>query len=303
MSIQQLPPATSRAHLKEETAREAIAHHQQPLTASQLGELQTSDGWQSAITLWIWYLNRALNSTNDPLHMMERDFEGDIHRLWHLVIDTAKNTDRDDLAQDTLVRQILYIRELGAVTRHPNEENGGISSVSLNGQRIWSDLPYLAEDISKAWKEHCKFSVEQRTNFAAFIARLASVGVCGNALTVCALLLFKDALETPRPISQNLESNQVPVQDLLPALHSWMFFAPHKLIRLALESFSDFTVTDSAFGSLVEDESLPASGFDLEMWDIWERQLLQLINCGYQPVVDDATSLLHSMRIEGHQPL
>ena len=33
----------------------------------------------------------------------EAGVEDDIHRLWHLITETAKNTDRDDLAHDTLV--------------------------------------------------------------------------------------------------------------------------------------------------------------------------------------------------------
>jgi len=71
MSVQQLPPAISRAHPNEEIAREAISHYQRPLKVNQFGEFQNSDGWQSAITRCIWFLNRALNSTNDTFHMLK----------------------------------------------------------------------------------------------------------------------------------------------------------------------------------------------------------------------------------------
>ena len=63
-------------------------------------------------------------------------------------------------------------------------------------------------------------TTDQRRNLASFIARLAAVGVCGNTLTGCAVLLFRDLLETLRKIT-TLESTtsetelQISIEELL----------------------------------------------------------------------------------------
>jgi len=127
-----------------------------------------------------------------------------------------------------------------------------VVATASNGQKVWVDLPYLADDLRKRWIEHSNMAFQQRINLAAFTARLASVGVCGNALGPCALLLFRDALEVPRMLAKSnpatLDANQVSIEELLPAVNAWMTVASYKLINLTPRSVNEYAVEDSSFG-------------------------------------------------------
>lgn len=61
-------------------------------------------------------------------------------------------------------------------------------------------------------------SPHHRHNFAALTARLPALGICNTGLSLCALWLLREALETPRQLTRPENGGgKVLVSDLLPA--------------------------------------------------------------------------------------
>jgi len=149
---------------------------------------------------------------------------------------------------------------------------------------------------------------QHRVNLASFTARLVSVGVCGNTLGVCALLLFRDTLEVPRKLAKSnpattSDNNEVSIEELLPAVKEWMEYASFKLVNLTLKSLNEYTAEDSDFGWLVKDESIAPCGFSLSRWDFWTRRLVQLIHCNHEQVANKAIDLIRLMAIGDYKLL
>jgi len=149
-------------------------------------------------------------------------------------------------------------------------------------------------------------TVEQRINFASFIARLASVGVCKNILAVCALLFFRDTFEILRQLekseSKTLKNENISIEELLPAVRSWTDYASFELAGLTLKSFNEYSVEDSDFGPLIEDR-ITTGGFSSIRWEFWGKRLIQLIESGYEPVMSEAAEIIRQMAIDGYLPL
>jgi len=250
--------------------------------------------WDSNISAFMW----DMMGVTVP-HFLDRH----LHHLWHFIVEIAKNTHFDDSKQDSLVRWILSFREMGVLT---NPKEAIVVAKASNGQRLWVDLPYLAEDIRKSWIIHFSMTVEQRINFASFIARLASIGVCDNTLAVCALLLFRDTFEIPRQLkksaSETLDNEDISIEELLPAVRSWTDYASFKLLSLTLKFFNEYPAEDSDLGRLIEDRSI-TRGFSSFRWDFWKRRLVQLIESGYEPVASEAAEIIRQMAVDGYLPL
>jgi len=181
-----------------------------------------------------------------------------IHGFWYLVIAAAKSFHGDNPRQDTLVTRVLYIRELGIVTDKIIPENTEVILQTSNGQRIWSDLLYLLSDLESACTD-ASLSLMATFNLHSFVARLASVGVCGNLLTSCALQVFREALETP---SANLER-------LLPAIRTWVFYAPYKLgavVKSRLGEGNELSEEVASVGDLCREARITTSGLSSARW-------------------------------------
>jgi len=294
---------TNSKNIRESRAIEEIlpadvAYYQKPIelgtkeTMETLRDLETT--WDSDISAFMWDMVGVTDA-----HFLDRH----LHHLWQIVIKLAKNTHFDDSKQDSLVRWILSIREMGVLT---DPKNTSVVAKASNGQRLWVDLPYLADEVRKSWIIHLSMTVEQRANFASFIARLVSVGVCSNALAVCGLLLFRDTFEIPRQLKKTdsglLESKDISVEELLPAVRSWTDYASFKLVSLTLKSFNEYSAEDSDLGQLIEDRSI-THGFSSYRWDFWKKRLVQFIEVGYEPVASEAAEIIRQMAVEGYSPL
>ena len=68
--------------------------------------------WQTICGFIANVNNRYSISTNTIIL-----FELDMHEIWHEIIVSASVTPADDAAQDRLVAQVLYAREMGTLTR------------------------------------------------------------------------------------------------------------------------------------------------------------------------------------------
>ncbi|KIN05309.1 hypothetical protein OIDMADRAFT_142974 [Oidiodendron maius Zn] len=219
------------------------------------------------------------------MHPLLLDLE--IHAFWYTFIEAAKNFTCDSSKQDTLVRQILYVKEIGTVTAKTQATDAILRT--SNDQKVWSDLPYLATDLEKACADD-SMSATHRTNLHSFIARLASVGICGNTLTGCALLLLRDAFETPSGDAK------VPIGDLLPAISMWALYAPHKLAFILKHSSNDgLDPKVLALGKLCREAGVTSGGWSTLRWAFWEKQVEAIAKSDQRELALEASTLLDMM--------
>jgi hypothetical protein len=223
-------------------------------------------------------------------------FEIELHDLWYTIIQAAKNYDHFNAKQDTLLRQILSAREMGTLTR--TVMIGGSNETVIaqtSAGRIWSGLPFLRQDIRDAWKESLDLSIDHRRNLAAFIAKLVSVGTCNDGLAGCALLTFRDALETPRRLTASENGSEVPVADLLPAVAAWLLSASDKLIALSSTAFHEFDPEFAVLGELAHNAQVTPGGFSPARWKFWKGRL-ELISQGNKAIAEEAQHCLGIMK-------
>ncbi|MCJ1384454.1 hypothetical protein MMC17_007570 [Xylographa soralifera] len=216
----------------------------------------------------------------------------ELHDLWYTFIQAAKAFGHDNNKQDTLVWYILSIREKGTLTRTvsaPASNDVRVEIVQTSGGKMWSDLPFLVQDIRDAWKDSLNMSTSHRKSLAAFIARLAAVGVCGNALAGCALLTMRDALETPRTLVGADGHSYISVGDLLPTVNAWLLFALDKLLDLSNASFREVDPSFSALGGLAQEAQVVLEGgFSPLRWTFWKQRLEALSGCDQELVAKEA---------------
>jgi len=216
-----------------------------------------------------------------------------------------------------------------------SHENKTETAVTEKG-KIWSDLPFLVEDLRDAWKTSLRtrqMSVQARCNLAAFTARLIAHGVCDLQLTICALWTLRDALETSRPLTttspvlppsnvpgsaagaeqENDGGDEVSIADLLPACRAFIEYSYFKLMALSMRTQTileqpDLNVAD--LGDLARDVvadissglSMEGAGLSMARWHFWKRRLQQLGQelgaiSGYEDVAKDASRAFNIMRL------
>ena len=134
-----------------------------------------------------------------------------------MFIRTGDVTDANSPSQDRCATQIIYAKRLS------NGRGPGQLADSMG--KLWTNLPYLVEDMIEAWDtQSMKLNTTYRRNFAASTARLLGLVVCDSRISVCALWLLRGALETSRLLFiataevGNGEGRKKPcVEELLPA--------------------------------------------------------------------------------------
>lgn len=226
-------------------------------------------------------------------------YEYDLQELWYLIIQGTKITDANHPAQDRLAGQVARIQAMGVLSRDTNTAGEGSREIAVTSKgRIWVDLPFLVDEIRKAWVND--MPARQRRNMSAFTARLASWGICDPDLCLCAIWILRDALEIKRPLvvtSSNNQSDDVscdPEKDksvatLLPAAISWFEYCGYKLESLSIAN-QDYEHDSSAIGELAQAANvLPTSGFSLSRWRFWKSRLVSLIHSGETEVADLAS--------------
>ena len=139
----------------------------------------------SSIREFILNINYRYAQSNEPA-----TFQHDIHDLWYMFIRTAQVTDAGSPSQDRHVAQLIYAKELGTGRR--------TGQTADDTFKLWTDLPYLLEDMREAWeKQSMKLDPTHRRNFAVFTARLLALGVCDSSISWCALWLLRSARNFP----------------------------------------------------------------------------------------------------------
>ncbi|KAK1772315.1 hypothetical protein QBC33DRAFT_574938 [Phialemonium atrogriseum] len=216
---------------------DAIANHMRTsIIARKDGEqsaLQDGDEntmWQSA-----WSMMASINSrfaladsvsAPDPTLL-----DIDMHDLWHTYWHGAANTAPNSPKLDRLALQIIQSREQGTL------------AVTSEGYRIWTDLPFLVQDMTAHWIHNCAvMGSAQQLSGAHFLALLAAAGTAADdALCGIALVVLREALETPRGLGHLTARSRDPdrqlqdlsVADLLPPANAWLFTAGRKLVQLS----------------------------------------------------------------------
>jgi len=228
----------------------------------------------------------------DPPHIIDYD----IHMLWDLFIEAAKGYGKDNTKQNQFALQVLYVREMGTLTCGDQR----MVAQASNGQKIWSDLPWFEEDFCIAWADE-KMSVDQRSNLASLMARLAAVGVGGNCFTGAALTLFRNVLETADSATQNKQ--EVSTYDPLPFVATWLFYCPHKLRFLALKSVKNFRSEDAALGPLAIKAGVVNEGFSVLRWEFWTKRIVELGQSKDEKVAELAASLVDTMDMDDYRPV
>lgn len=245
----------------------------------------------SETTLWqtirgfITNINYRYTISTNPIIL----FEIDMHDIWHEIIVSASVTPADDAAQDRLVAQVLYAREMGTLTR---VTTGRFEEcVTSDGSKIWTDLPYLVKDFRKFWKETgLKMDAVRRCNLVAFMARLTALGVCDGALSSCALALFKQTFEVQRPLTREEGTTEtIPKSELVPACLGWMRYCGHKLLTLTLNnpSFEEVHSADLEPGELARQAGVHQAGFSVDRWIFWRTQFKELCRSGDEGLFAD----------------
>jgi hypothetical protein len=246
--------------------------------------------------------------------------EAEIHHLWYIVIKAAKYWDAANPKQDTLVRYLLSARARGTLTRplvtadaSGPEANGGDRQEVItcsDGGMFWSDLPLLGQDLMEEWNQRfytADYNGENslRSNLAAFVGRLVSVGIWKGP-AACALSLFQETLETPRPLVSTADAKDsgkdtiIPIKSLLLALKQMLCHSQGVIVDLSNKSIeiavSSLWPDVSGLGELAAQSGLTSPGYNPDRWCFWIKRLKELTNCEYSDVVDSAECCLDVMR-------
>lgn len=268
------------------------------LQTEQVDNPQTTTIWKT-IQGFIPNINYRYTKSINPMIL----FEIDMHDLWFKLMLAGKVTDADDPGQDRLVGLILYARELGTLTRtttvgegEPPEE-----AITEEGTAIWKDLPYCVHDFREEWLKSMKLSQKRRTNLAALTARMMAVGIVGDELAANALWLFRQTLEIPRRLTRSDPGEEVPFEELLPALFAWIRYCGPKLVKLSYNSHN-FPNLDPGImkpGQLALDAKIEHMGFNLDRWMFWRQRLKDIGRSEHAELAQEAKRGYTMMMREG----
>ncbi|KAH8884931.1 hypothetical protein GQ53DRAFT_696763 [Thozetella sp. PMI_491] len=211
-------------------------------------------------------------------------FEKDIHDLWYTYYRSAINTADTSVDMDRLVVHLLQYEQVGVLMRR----DGALATEAVTaGGRIWSDLPFFADDMLDLWTAKCaKMSLTQRSSFASFIAKAVSVGVDDKRLVAIGLQTLRDTFETRRPLG-TVEDNDsgsdherqmedLSIASLLPAARFWLSWTRAQLVHYSESHLSEFPAEIGAVGALLHEEVSSeeiTAGFSVKRWMFWLRRL------------------------------
>ena len=220
------------------------------------------------------------------------EIESYLHDSWDKFIYAAKILPPASSEHDRLVTLILTVREFGVFTR--KNQNGAEVAELPNGQRLWADLPYLAQDFQAFWiDESMRLASVERESLATFTAKICASGICSADFAHCALWLLRTTLETDRPDSnpsseqsKGAEASadaQVCISDLLPSLVQWMKHSNYKLAALCVGNLISpgLAVRDpsaTSLGPLAKRAHITQEGFSVERWLFLETTTRGLVS-------------------------
>jgi hypothetical protein len=268
--------------------------------------------WQSVRMFTKVIASQYAQGVNSDLPNKYR-YEYDLHELWYWVVHGARYIAADHPAQDRLVSQVLHTREMGVLSRKivplkeekEGKEGQEMEIATTSDGNIWSDLPFLVDEVQAAWKMSSKLPSVERYNLSAFVARLASVGVRDPELGLVAIWVLRDTLETPRPLSRRRDSTTsdseeqlTTIADLLPATMAWFLYCGHKIERLCILNQNFESNSDT--GELAKTANVTTnSGFSVARWTFWRDRLEEISRYEDEEVGPLASKPWRTMKVWG----
>lgn len=247
--------------------------------------------------------------------------EEDLHDIWDELIHASMVLPAVSAEHDRLVMLVVSMRELGTFARykkgsdvHERAEEDSMettderssarreSAVMANGQKLWTDLPYLATDLYTFWtQESQRLSTTERESLATFTAKLCAVGACDDDLANCAMWLLKQTFEVERLLTQvaaDKQADTLSVAEMLPACVAWMNHCNFRLLRLCEQGVSVSTIpetepeTDTPArvqgdqASIEGDEgrSGVSVSFSLSRWLLWRAKMGKFHGSGIRDI-------------------
>lgn len=268
----------------------------------QAGYDNNNTTWHSIRMFTKTILSQYLRGANSDLPKKYR-YELDMHELWYWVAQAARYIAADHPAQDRLVAQVQHARAMGNLSC--KNEAGEEEVATTSDGNIWSDVPFLVEEVQSAWKASGTIPSVERHNLSAFVARLASVGVRDPDLGVVALWVLRETLETDRPLTSSLsgsnnENKQASIADLLPAANAWFLYCGYKIESLSIQT-QDYD-SDVETGELARRANItPSSGFSVARWKFWRDRLEEISHCEDQEVAQLAERMRKTMKTWGER--
>ncbi|KAG9527252.1 hypothetical protein KCU93_g5378, partial [Aureobasidium melanogenum] len=205
----------------------------------------------------------------------------DLHDLWYTLIQAACICDADSADQDTLASYVIHAREFGPFARGSGRNSreayqGTELSIHSEPQGGLEDLQYLASDLEEFWLDTSStLPPEHLQNLSAFTARLVALGVQDKNLISCGSHLLRQTLEVPQSPSQLVGETTTSLEDLLPAVISWMSYARHKTLKLSMEKHS-LSHSSAEPGNLATGAGITANSLSLARWCFWKLRLEEL---------------------------
>ncbi|KJZ77764.1 hypothetical protein HIM_02941 [Hirsutella minnesotensis 3608] len=246
------------------------------------------------------------------------EMEESLKDAWDELIHAARIIPSDSSEHDRLVTLVLELREFGPLTRSKKDtlfEDERESAVVPNGQRLWADVPYLAQELQSSWgQESIGFGDVERQNLATLTAKLCASGVCSHDIADCALWLFREALETERPLDTESGEGQAAgsvgptIAQLLPACLAWLDHGSFKLAKLCAGGHSSMSMTSASGddqrllispGPLAVKSNIPPKDYSMERWLFWRRRLGELYISGNEAVAPIARKCFEIMVSSG----
>ncbi|EFE41495.1 hypothetical protein TRV_03758 [Trichophyton verrucosum HKI 0517] len=247
------------------------------------------------------------------------EIESQLHDIWDELIHAVKITPATSAELDRLVTLVSETREFGIFTQNQADRDAAPEreGVTLpNGQRLWIDLPYLAQEVKDSWtKESMEFTPTERESVAVWTAKLCATGICPKDLSRCALWLFKQALETDRPVAEDDgqdDKARPTIHDLLPACLAWLEHSNSKLVKLSQENYTATYASGGGInseedndnsmtvpGDLAVQAGITQPGFSIERWLFWRQRFKDLYRSGVPPVVKLARSCFEAAIFSG----
>jgi hypothetical protein len=258
--------------------------------------------WRSIRMFTKTISSQFFRGTNSNLPKKYR-YELDMHELWYWVAHAARYIAADHPAQDRLVAQVQHARNMGTLSR--KNEAGEEEVATTSDGNIWSDLPFLVEEVQSAWQASSTFPSVERHNLSAFVARLASVGVRDPGLGVVALWVLRETLETDRPLTSsssgpNIENPQASIADLLPAANAWLLYCGFKIEGLCIQTQNYDSNAET--GELARKANItPNSGFSVARWKFWRDRLEEITQSEDQEVAQLAEKMRRTMKTWGER--
>ncbi|KAK2601638.1 hypothetical protein QQS21_004788 [Conoideocrella luteorostrata] len=199
--------------------------------------------------------------------------EENLHDAWDELIHAAKILPAGDAEHDRLITLVHEVRELGDSVRTTQDDVATLS----NGKRLWTDLPFLADEIFDSWiKESAVFTSAERASLAVLSSKLCATGICAPEMARCALWLFREALETEKPGAH--------IINMLPACLEWLRHSNIKIVKWCAENSAPLSHKEDKIvtspGPLAAGINVLGEGFSVARWLFWRQRLGELYTHG-----------------------